>query len=82
MTLTSDGGYRWIGKAAPRTHRRSASPATSHTDFQFNPRYTLDNAPNHDLFGYVVFTYSFIVWGQERHTGRQQNGIDRVAGAK
>ena len=32
-------------------------------DFQFNPALYCNNDPKHDLFGYIVFTYTFHVWG-------------------
>src|SRR4029077_18058041 len=31
-------------------------------DFQMNPALYINNGPGHDLFGYVVFTYTFHVW--------------------
>src|SRR5204862_267205 len=31
-------------------------------DFQFNPALYVNNGPKHDLFGYIVFTYTFHVW--------------------
>jgi hypothetical protein len=33
-------------------------------DFQFNPALYVSNDSKHDLFGYVVFTYTFHVWGK------------------
>jgi hypothetical protein len=33
-------------------------------DFQFNPALYVNNGPNHDLFGYVVFTYTFHLWSK------------------
>jgi len=50
-------------------------------DFQFNPALYISNGPNHDLFGYVVFTYTFHVWGK-KDTQPPAKHIDRVAGAK
>ena len=50
-------------------------------DFQFNPALYINNGPNHDLFGYVVFTYTFHVWGK-KDTQAPAKRIDRVAGAK
>jgi hypothetical protein len=32
-------------------------------DFQMNPALYVNNGPGHDLFGYVVFTYTFHLWG-------------------
>jgi len=34
-------------------------------DFQFNPALYVNNGPNHDLFGYIVFTYTFHLWGNK-----------------
>jgi hypothetical protein len=50
-------------------------------DFQFNPALYVSNGPNHDLFGYVVFTYTFHVWGK-KDTEAPAKRTDRVAGAK
>jgi hypothetical protein len=33
-------------------------------DFQMNPALYINNGPGHDLFGYVVFTYTFHLWGK------------------
>jgi hypothetical protein len=35
-------------------------------DFQFNPALYVSNGPRHDLFGYIVFTYTFHLWGEKR----------------
>lgn len=35
-------------------------------DLQMNPALYVNNGPGHDLFGYVVFTYTFHVWGKGR----------------
>jgi hypothetical protein len=35
-------------------------------DFQFNPALYVNNGPKHDLFGYIVFTYTFHLWGGKR----------------
>jgi hypothetical protein len=50
-------------------------------DFQFNPALYVNNGPNHDLFGYVVFTYTFHVWGK-KDTQAPAKRTGRVAGAK
>src|SRR6476469_2170737 len=50
-------------------------------DFQFNPALYVSNGPNHDLFGYVVFTYTFHVWGN-KDTQVPAKRTGRVAGAK
>jgi hypothetical protein len=33
-------------------------------DFQFNPALYVSNGSDHDLMGYVVFTYTFHLWGK------------------
>src|SRR6476659_11099683 len=38
-------------------------------DFQFNPALYVSNDSKHDLFGYVVFTYTFHLWGGKRDVG-------------
>ncbi len=38
-------------------------------DFQFNPALYVSNGPKHDLFGYIVFTYTFHLWGKKSETG-------------
>jgi len=35
-------------------------------DFQMNPALYINNAPGHDLFGYVVFTYTFHLWNKQK----------------
>src|SRR5215831_15109172 len=35
-------------------------------NFQFNPALYVSNASKHDLFGYVVFTYTFHLWGGKK----------------
>jgi hypothetical protein len=37
-------------------------------DLQINPALYVNNGPGHDLFGYVVFTYTFHFWNKD---GRQ-----------
>src|SRR5882762_5259538 len=37
-------------------------------DFQFNPALYVNNGPKHDLFGYIVFTYTFHLWGQKANS--------------
>jgi hypothetical protein len=39
-------------------------------DFQFNPALYVNNGPKHDLFGYIVFTYTFHVWSKGWPPGR------------
>ena len=33
-------------------------------DFQMNPAIYVNNGSRHDLFGYVVFTYTFHLWNK------------------
>ena len=35
-------------------------------NFQFNPALYVSNGPKHDLFGYIVFTYTFHVWAGKK----------------
>jgi len=35
-------------------------------DFQMNPALYVNNGPGHDLFGYVVFTYTFHLWNKQK----------------
>ena len=52
-------------------------------DFQFNPALYVSNDSKHDLFGYIVFTYTFHLWGGKRENGAGLTKSDeRVAGAK
>ena len=51
-------------------------------DFQFNPALYVSNGPKHDLFGYVVFTYTFRLWGREKENAPLATPIQGVAGAK
>jgi hypothetical protein len=52
-------------------------------DFQFNPALYVNNGPKHDLFGYIVFTYTLHLWGdkKENHAAVTKGG-ERVAGVK
>jgi len=52
-------------------------------NFQFNPALYVNNGPNHDLFGYIVFTYTFHLWGdkKENRAGLTKSG-EGVAGVK
>jgi len=34
-------------------------------DLQVNPALYINNGPGHDLLGYVVFTYTFHLWGEK-----------------
>ncbi len=51
-------------------------------DFQFNPALYVNNGPKHDLFGYIVFTYTFHLWGREKKNAASTTPIAHVAGAK
>jgi hypothetical protein len=35
-------------------------------DLQMNPALYVNNGPGHDLFGYVVFTYTFHLWNKDK----------------
>jgi hypothetical protein len=35
-------------------------------DFQFNPALYVSNDSKHDLFGYIVFNYTFHLWGGKK----------------
>ena len=35
-------------------------------DLQMNPAIYINNGPGHDVFGYVVFTYTFHLWGESQ----------------
>jgi hypothetical protein len=37
-------------------------------DFQFNPALYVNNGPKHDLFGYIVFTYTLHLWGGKKES--------------
>src|SRR6478672_4612433 len=37
-------------------------------DFQFNPALYVSNSSDHDLMGYIVFTYTFHVWGGKKES--------------
>src|SRR5437667_4380033 len=37
-------------------------------DFQFNPALYVSNGPKHDPLGYIVFTYTFHLWGQKANS--------------
>ena len=51
-------------------------------DFQFNPALYVNNGPNHDLFGYIVFTYTFHLWGGKKEDAPLTKPIQRVTDAK
>ncbi|HEX4653867.1 MAG TPA: hypothetical protein VH227_06435 [Candidatus Udaeobacter sp.] len=51
-------------------------------DFQFNPALYVNNGPKHDLFGYIVFTYTFHLWGREKKNAAVTKSVEHVAGAK
>jgi hypothetical protein len=47
-------------------------------DFQFNPALYVNNGPNHDLFGYIVFTYTFHLWGDKSgKTAESPSGLSK-----
>jgi len=51
-------------------------------DFQFNPALYVNNGPKHDLFGYIVFTYTFHLWGDKKDMEPLGKRPNRVMGAK
>ena len=51
-------------------------------DFQFNPALYISNGPKHDLLGYIVFTYTFHLWGDKKDTEPLGKRPERVMGAK
>jgi hypothetical protein len=52
-------------------------------NFQFNPALYVSNGPKHDLFGYIVFTHTFHLWGGEKEKSAPlTNRVEHVAGAK
>jgi hypothetical protein len=48
-------------------------------DFQFNPALYVSNDSKHDLFGYIVFTYTFHLWGGKKEVAPVATG---ASGAK
>jgi hypothetical protein len=50
-------------------------------DFQFNPALYVSNGPKHDLFGYIVFTYTFHLWRKKDTAAATKSG-EHVAGEK
>ena len=42
-------------------------------DFQMNPALYVNNGPGHDLFGYVVFTYTFHLWNKAERKEMEKN---------
>jgi hypothetical protein len=51
-------------QSGAETHPRSALPATSPVTCKMNPALYINNGPRHDLFGYIVFTYTFHLWNK------------------
>src|SRR5437667_2588182 len=51
-------------------------------DFQFNPALYVNNGPNHDLFGYIVFTYTFHLCHSKKEDAPLTKPIQRVTDAK
>jgi hypothetical protein len=47
-------------------------------DFQFNPALYVSNDPKHDLFGYIVFTYTFHLWGGKKEVAPVATHVGRV----
>jgi hypothetical protein len=61
--LMRDGDCRSIGKVALKNSSTIGFTCNVTPDFQFNPALYVNNGPKHDLFGYIVFTYTFHLWG-------------------
>jgi hypothetical protein len=52
-------------------------------DFQFNPAIYFSNDDPRRIFGYIVFTYTFHLWGsKEENRAALTKDVGRVAGAK
>jgi hypothetical protein len=47
-------------------------------DFQFNPALYVSNDSKHDLFGYIVFTYTFHLWGGKKDVAPVATGASGV----
>lgn len=47
-------------------------------DFQFNPALYVSNDSKHDLFGYIVFTYTFHLWGGKKDVAPVATHVGRV----
>jgi hypothetical protein len=41
-------------------------------DFQMNPALYVNNGSGHDLFGYVVFTYTFHLWNKDKGKAQEK----------
>ena len=48
-------------------------------DFQVNPALYISNDSRHDIFGYIVFTYTFHLWGQQAAPSRAPAVEERPA---
>ena len=46
-------------------------------EFQFNPALYVNNGPKHDLFGYIVFTYTFHLWGSKPARTESPSGLSK-----
>ena len=52
-------------------------------DFQMNPAIYVTNDSPHEVLGYVVFTYTFHLWGDKKESGAvSTKSVERVAGVK
>jgi hypothetical protein len=52
-------------------------------DFQFNPALYVRNSPDHAVMGYIVFTYTFHLWGGAKETSPTlTKPVEHVGGAK
>jgi hypothetical protein len=52
-------------------------------DLQVNPAIYVTNDSPHEVLGYVVFTYTFHLWGDKKESGAASTkSVERVAGVK
>ena len=49
--------------------------------FQMNPALDVNNGPGFDLFGYVVFTYTFHLWNKQKAEEKSFEKKNRLAQA-
>ena len=83
MTSMRDGECSSIGKAVLKPRRRIGFTCNVTRDFQFNPAIYFSNNNLSRVMGYIVFTYTFHLWGN-RNENRSTSAKDvgHVAGAK
>ena len=64
-TSMRGGGCKLIGMSGSENSSTIGFTCNVTPDFQFNPALYVNNGPKHDLFGYIVFTYTFHLWGNK-----------------